>query len=269
MPKLQDYKAILFDVDKTLTNNRREVTPRTKAVLVELQKLDILVGVCTGRSYPNLMKTVLPLFKDEANHILSGGSVVATSIGEIKQGTYIAGEATKEITAKAEEFGSGYCFPGKDVVYANHILATTYRGMGNALAPEFRPVEQATNFEVPIIPVLGTTLEFINYLGERDDVSFKEMKPYPDYLCVDVTPKGINKAVGISHWSEITGVQPGEIIGFGDSENDDEFLEHVGFGVAMGNATEYLKKKAKRVIGQADDDGLAIYLEQLLKGVEL
>ncbi|MEP6755377.1 MAG: HAD hydrolase family protein, partial [Chthonomonadales bacterium] len=49
----------------------------------------------------------------------------------------------------------------------------------------------------------------------------------------------------------------------GDGHNDLQMVQWAGVGVAMGNAREELKLVANRVIGHYNEDGLAIYLEEL------
>ena len=55
----------------------------------------------------------------------------------------------------------------------------------------------------------------------------------------DITAKDVNKATGVKKLANLLGLQLNEMIGVGDSENDDEFLQTVGYSVAMGNATPY------------------------------
>jgi hypothetical protein len=59
-------------------------------------------------------------------------------------------------------------------------------------------------------------------------------------------------------------VQPQEIIAIGDGINDVTMVSSAGLGVAMGNAHKDLLKCAARVIGKNSDDGLAVFLEELL-----
>jgi len=57
-----------------------------------------------------------------------------------------------------------------------------------------------------------------------------------------------------------TGIQPGEIISFGDGLNDIELLSHSGLGVAMGNGHARLKACADIVIGNHETDAIAAFL---------
>lgn len=47
---------------------------------------------------------------------------------------------------------------------------------------------------------------------------------------------------------------------FGDGLNDLEAIERVGDGVAMGNALQIIKDKAKHVTLSNNEDGIASYI---------
>ena len=53
-----------------------------------------------------------------------------------------------------------------------------------------------------------------------------------------------------------------EVMALGDYENDEDMLRAAGLGVAMGNASEYLKNLADAVTDTNDNDGVAKAIEQ-------
>jgi hypothetical protein len=60
------------------------------------------------------------------------------------------------------------------------------------------------------------------------------------------------------------GVEPEEIVSFGDNYNDMEMIQQTGLGIAMGNAVPELKKVADFVTLSNQEDGVAYVLEALL-----
>jgi hydroxymethylpyrimidine pyrophosphatase-like HAD family hydrolase len=67
---------------------------------------------------------------------------------------------------------------------------------------------------------------------------------------------GVDKGSGIRHILEATGASVRDTIGIGDSRNDLEMLEFVGTPVAMGNATEPIKRMAHLITSAVDEDGI-------------
>ena len=81
---------------------------------------------------------------------------------------------------------------------------------------------------------------------------------------MEVFDPAVNKWEGISHVARMHGVEAHEIVAIGDDVNDLPMLKHAGLSVAMGNAKPEVKAIAKTVIGRNDEDGLAIFLEELV-----
>jgi hydroxymethylpyrimidine pyrophosphatase-like HAD family hydrolase len=63
--------------------------------------------------------------------------------------------------------------------------------------------------------------------------------------------------VGIEKMIERLGITKDEVAAFGDGGNDIEMIESVGWGIAMGNACDELKRVAKFTTDDIDNDGLA------------
>ncbi|HOA53048.1 MAG TPA: HAD hydrolase family protein, partial [Thermogutta sp.] len=62
------------------------------------------------------------------------------------------------------------------------------------------------------------------------------------------------------------GVTPREICAVGDDVNDISMIREAGFGVAMGNAPDEVKKVAHWVAPPQEEDGLVAVIERLLEG---
>jgi 5-amino-6-(5-phospho-D-ribitylamino)uracil phosphatase len=81
---------------------------------------------------------------------------------------------------------------------------------------------------------------------------------------IEIVKFGLNKAVGLKRASDYFQIPPERIIAFGDEDNDLEMLDYAGHGIAMGNAIDQLKNIAKDVTLTNEQDGIALYLQDLL-----
>jgi Cof subfamily protein (haloacid dehalogenase superfamily) len=79
---------------------------------------------------------------------------------------------------------------------------------------------------------------------------------------LDINPGGMNKAVGLQKLINHLGISTDEVAAFGDGLNDLEMIESVGMGIAMGNADESLKPKARFVTRSLREDGIAHAVNQ-------
>ncbi|HYD35844.1 MAG TPA: HAD family hydrolase [Vitreimonas sp.] len=269
MPHLQDFKALLFDVDGTLTNTQNTLTTQTISALERLQAEGYIVGVCTGKSWVALQAKILPHFQDDSLHVTSGGSQICTKAGEIKWQKVIDHEV-------AQQMGQA--------MLANHVEFLVIKHNAVYIPPSRLDHFVRHPFKVPfkLLDEIEdwSTSQFViyNYTTEVEavikpflpDLNLKLMPNHPSGgTLVDVTPVGVNKALGVQKWCKLMDMHPDEIIGFGDSENDLEFFTQVGYAVAMGNAKPSIKEIANRVIGHTDENGLARYLTTVLEGAPL
>jgi Cof subfamily protein (haloacid dehalogenase superfamily) len=82
---------------------------------------------------------------------------------------------------------------------------------------------------------------------------------------VEICPPGVDKATGLAVVADLLGVDPAEVLVFGDMPNDIPMFEWAGWGrVAVSNAHPTVRRLADEVTLRNDDDGVAVYLDRLL-----
>ncbi|MFC7439615.1 Cof-type HAD-IIB family hydrolase [Laceyella putida] len=81
---------------------------------------------------------------------------------------------------------------------------------------------------------------------------------------IEIVRHGINKWIGVQRIAAYYGIPQERIFAFGDEDNDLEMIQHAGRGIAMGNAIASLKEVADSVTTSNDEDGIAVYLENVL-----
>jgi HAD-superfamily hydrolase, subfamily IIB len=81
---------------------------------------------------------------------------------------------------------------------------------------------------------------------------------------LEVQPNGITKASGLRQLAESLGISLGQVIAFGDYDNDAEMLQAAGLGVAVGEATPACLASADLLVAPPEADGPAHFLEDFL-----
>ncbi|GAA4940652.1 HAD family hydrolase [Actinoplanes utahensis] len=82
---------------------------------------------------------------------------------------------------------------------------------------------------------------------------------------VEICPAGVDKGTGLSVVAEAVGVDPADVLVFGDMPNDLPMFAWAGWGrVAVANAHPSLLAAADDVTLANDEDGVADYLDRLL-----
>jgi Cof subfamily protein (haloacid dehalogenase superfamily) len=82
---------------------------------------------------------------------------------------------------------------------------------------------------------------------------------------VEICPPGVDKATGLAVVAHALGVDPAEVLVFGDMPNDVPMFRWAGWArVAVSNAHPTVLALADEVTLSNDEDGVAVYLDRLL-----
>lgn len=270
MPKLTQFKAALFDMDGTLSNFQRVVTPETRAALRQLEKAGFTCGLCTGKHFGKLEQEHLTdVFPPTTIHILTGGAQVVEGTGKVLWQKTLSPQIARTVMDLAEKEQLACLIKHDHFMYANQAAFDRVRHRRDGIEQIMKPVSDPEAYHNLLTVVLiEPPASAIEELKRLPDVTVKS-NATTGGTYVDVTAKGITKAAGLTHWCELTNISPEQIIGFGDSDNDYEFLRAVGYAVAMGNATPAIASIADKMIGHVNDNGLPIYLQSILATGEL
>ncbi|GAA0810831.1 HAD family hydrolase [Spirilliplanes yamanashiensis] len=84
-----------------------------------------------------------------------------------------------------------------------------------------------------------------------------------DFL--EITPPGVDKGTGLAVVTQSLGVDPADVLVFGDMPNDLPMFAWAGWGrVAVANAHTEVRAAADELTLTNDEDGVAVYLDRLL-----
>ena len=266
-----EYKLIAMDLDGTLNNDQKIITEKTKAVLMAAQKRGIRLALASARPSPGLFKERDILHLQDHQGILmsyNGGRIVDAQTGKVLFETSMDLEETKAVLRQLESLpvtpilddGSQFYVTSKDgykVDYEcknNNMVCTEVGNLADFLT--FAPVKILMSVQPE--ELLKVQKQIAGFLPE----SLTVVQTAPFYL--EVIPKVINKGQGIRDICAVLGIDPAQVISFGDAANDIPMLEAAGMGVAMGNAQEAVKAAADMVTLSNNEDGIAAALEKLL-----
>lgn len=79
---------------------------------------------------------------------------------------------------------------------------------------------------------------------------------------LELTARGVNKGRALAALAGKLGLNPSQVMAFGDADNDLEMLEWAGWSFAMANATKEAKAAAKFVTGSNAEGGVGMAVEQ-------
>lgn len=267
-------KAVFFDIDGTLLNDRKNVQKSTIKAIRNLKDQGILVGLATGRG-PSFVQPFLEnLGLDFAvtyngQYIYSRSEIIYTN--QLSKTTVYrliryAGARRREISlgTASRLLGSGIIGLGTSRL-GQIVSSLVPRKWAKAIERSFkhfiRRIKPQNIDSLMVIlrePIYQVVLVATEGESERIQKQFPRVKltrssPYS----MDVISEGQSKVKGIERVGQCYGFDLSEVIAFGDSDNDIEMLSQVGIGVAMGNASQQVKENARYTTADNNDDGIS------------
>lgn len=275
-------RVIAMDMDGTLLNSKKRISPRTKEALLAAEKAGIMLILASGRPTTGLMEFAKELEMDAYKGLLvsyNGSKVVSCSDGKVLFNHAMTVEEGKAVLEHMKKFDQVRPMIDRgEYMYVNNV----YNQMIQLDGKDFNVIEYesrggkfklcekedlAAFADFPLNKILTTANP--EYLQAHYE---EMMEPFKDTLsCMftgrfyfEFTAKGIDKAKALDSVLVPMGYKREEIMAFGDGHNDASMLEYAGRSVAMANAVEELKAQADEVTGSLDEDGIALVVEKLL-----
>lgn len=150
-----------------------------------------------------------------------------------------------------------YAYAGEVVVYKRTISDETMRYITDICTQQGLVTEPRLDEYIHLPEIRPIDSEYV-----------KSILPADMYLIVlkedfgQIMHKEAKKADAIEALARHWGINSGEIIAFGDDQNDINMLTWVGNGIAMGNAIDEVIAAADCVCDTNDNDGVAKWLEE-------
>jgi hypothetical protein len=264
-------KLLALDIDGTLTNSKKEITPKTLEKLIEIQEKGHIVAIASGRPSAGIKRIADELKLDKyGGYVLAfnGGRITNYSTGEIAYQAALDNETVKEIYDYALEQNAGM------VTYENDIVITGTE-IDDYMAMEARlnhmELKQLPNFkdyiDFPLNKCLMTapdekahSIEL--YLGEKYKGKVDVFRSEPFF--VEIMPPEVNKATSLSKLLDFLNMDKSDLIACGDGYNDLTMIKYAGVGVAMANAQDIVKENADYITLSNEEDGLVPVIEKFI-----
>jgi phosphoglycolate phosphatase (TIGR01487 family) len=203
------FKAVVCDVDGTITNSCKIIQTLGIEVLRQVQDNGLVVMLASGN--------VLPIAYGLSTFIGLRGPVVAENGGVVSYNDEVYTLFSNEIPMRAYEH-LRQVMPGIRRLYTDH----------------WRRTEVGLNREADLKKVMEALKDW-------------PLEVEATGFAIHLMQKGHSKMAGVRKACELIGVDPSEVVAFGDADNDARMLDECGYGVAVGNASERAKRAADLV----------------------
>ena len=262
-----DCKIFFSDIDGTLLDSHNQVLPETRQKILELEQRGIPFVLISAR----MPSSILRIQKELGNHspiVCYSGGLILDEEGnqmyscqiDLKQAVRIK-DALKEIYPNicCNTYGMDLWVVDDDknlwVVEEERITE------GKAMVGDIRKVfaEQGGIHKFLFMGEPGEIAGAMQLLQELyPELTVQRSKD--NYL--EVMHRDVKKSVGVHVLCRYYGISEEQAAAFGDGENDIDMLRAVNYGVAMANAPEAVRQKAKFVTLSNDEQGILYVMKQ-------
>lgn len=263
-------KLVATDLDGTLVRSDGTVSERAHRTLDRLRRNGVRLVGATGRG-PRLIELTRRDLGPADYLVLAAGAYCYDVSGpepELLRARTIPGPTI----ARAVELVENAVGP---VQLAVEALTAPYSPLWRDADFDWpypeptEPADRADALSGPLVKafIRSTTVGL-------DDLLAACLRVLPPGLCelshvpgmLELVAAGCTKASGLALVAGSLGIDPGDVLAFGDMPNDLPMLRWAGRAVAVANAHESIRAAADEATTSNDDDGVAAYLERLLDG---
>ncbi len=267
MTKSRRIALLLADVDGTLVTHDKILTERARNAVHLLHRADVRFAITSGRPPKGMAMLIEPLALDTPIAGFNGGLFVRPDFTIIEKR-----ELAPEVAKQAA-----------DLILKHELDLWVYSGndwlVRDTKAPHVDREAWTVKFQPKAVKSFdGALQKAVKIAGVSDDLERVKRceadahaalghhataaRSQPYYL--DVTHPDANKGFVAGCLSRTLGIPEEEIATIGDQPNDVLMFKRSGFSIAMGNASDEVKRQASAVTDSYDNEGFAKAVERFL-----
>ncbi|GIP29440.1 hydrolase [Paenibacillus sp. J23TS9] len=261
------YKLIAIDIDDTLINDDKEVTPATQQALEQAVAKDVVVTLATGRAYASAQKIARQTGLNVPIITYQGALIKNLMDEKVLYERYVPKDAAHKLFEYCIEHNLHLQVYIDDKLYAReeNQKLKDYSELNRTpyfIEPDFEKLIAQKTPKMLIIDDPAYLDEIAPVLRELlgSEVHITKSKPhFLEFMHFEGT-KGHALTFLANHFN----VDMAQTMALGDSWNDHEMLEAAGLGVAMGNAIQALKDIADFVTLSNNEDGVKAAIDRFV-----
>lgn len=274
-------KAIALDIDGTLTNDKKVITPRTREALLAAQRLGIRLILSSGRPVQGLRALAAELDLQNNDGLLvafNGAHVVDAQTDEVLFDQPMPEDALRALVEHMHTFDViPWITEGRNLYVERgmrHVI--TYRSEPFDIVEYERKHCDLELIEVDsLLEVCDRPQDKLLCASEPEYLQKHWRAMYEPFTAAlsgmftadfyfEFMAPGIDKGHALAGALPKLGIDASEVVAFGDGQNDISMITWAGLGVAMDNAIDETKATADMVTASNNEDGIALALEKIL-----
>ena len=257
---MSQIKVIALDLDGTLLNSEKKISPRNLAAIRAAQEKGVKVVLTTGRplkAMDFLLQEIGTAGLSDEYTITFNGGLVQKNTGEIIAKTVFSRDDVVRIYEETEALGLPLDAISEGDVYTlasdQESLYPLYNPYLNFIPVSIEDLSSQISYNKCVTAFQqdyldGAIPKISPELRERFEI-FKSRD-----MLLEWCPKGVQKDRGLEALVEYLGIDASQVMAGGDEANDASMLKWAGLGIAMANAVDEVKEIATLVSDYTNDE---------------
>jgi Cof subfamily protein (haloacid dehalogenase superfamily) len=253
-----NIKMLALDLDGTVLSHDEVITPEVKQAIANAKATGIKIAIATGRNFSLMKEYLLELDLTDCYHVVCNGAAIMKYDGTCLEKHLIDDALAHSVAQKLVDLNipfamfdemNSYCEAKNHhlEIYDHCTIVPNWHNMGNACKFVAGPANVDIIHEA--LDHLPLSLAYSLFQG----VAYSE-----------IWPANLHKGTAIETIAKLYGIDISEVLAIGDSGNDIAMLKYVGFGIAMGDASDAVKQAANAVTASQADNGVAVAINQFV-----
>ena len=267
---MPDIRLITLDLDGTLLNSKKELSPENAAALQWAADQGIEIVPTTGRFYGGMPEVIRNLPYLHYAITINGAQVydVRNDVGIAK--AEIPVERAVELMAWLDQFPVIYdCFMDNW-----GWMTRSLQEKADEFAPNEHYAKMLKELRTPVdelkafLTERGHDIQKSQFFAKDMDLRARLMEEIPQRFPglivssavvnnVEINDRNAHKGNAIRQLAQHLGLEMRQVLAFGDGSNDITMLQEAGIGVCMENGLDSVKAVADYITDSCDKDGVA------------
>ena len=267
---MPEIRLITLDLDGTLLNSRKELSPENAAALQWAADQGIEIVPTTGRFFGGMPEIIRNLPYLHYAITVNGAQVydVRSDVGIAK--AEIPVERAVSLMAYLDQFPVIYdCFMDNW-----GWMTRSLQEQADEFAPNEHYAKMLKELRTPVdelkafLTERGHSIQKAQFFAKDMALRSRMMREipelFPDLIVssavvnnVEINDKNAHKGNAIRQLAAHLGLDMSQVLAFGDGSNDITMLQEAGIGVCMENGLDSVKAVADYITDSCDNDGVA------------
>ncbi len=264
---MNNIRLLALDMDGTLLDSRKKISPRVRKALEALDARGVFVAAGTGRGLAEMdeIRKELPFMR--RGFLVSGAHIFdfAASVTLEMRPMSDAHVAACLERCRGEDAMPHFLTERESVVRADQIGHLKDFSHAAHQAAFERICLRVDDMDAYARSHSGEILKVCMYHRDPEGRvrSLRALKgtgmdlKFSGRTSLEAVAPGVDKGYGLMRLAACLGIRADECAAVGDGENDLEMLRAAGFSAAMGSAPDSVRAEADAVVPDSDHDGVA------------